>query len=225
MRWEIFSKTRGWRPPPPRLPRWKAFSRRSRNSAPAIPSATTALWWNCFTRTRGRKRRAENRLNRAPLFHHHAVVLTLPAILLRPEEGEANPASHGQRSRGQVERMDAQARVAGVRVDGSLPAVDAPVHQRWIEQHDAQLLVARQRTALVVEPPAKDLPCGLLDQITLHGLRRLVKNLSVAQRTPQLHVLGMSPYQRTSRAGRLAAEKFHVRDIVGIPDLLGEQAT
>src|SRR5260370_16836341 len=118
MRWEIFSKTRAWKPLTPRPPRWRAFSRRSRNSAPAIPSATTALWWNCFTRTRGRKRRAENRLNRAPLFHHHAVVLTLPAILLRPEEGEANPPSHGQRSRGHVERIGAQTRVPGVQAYG-----------------------------------------------------------------------------------------------------------
>src|SRR5580700_1152318 len=119
--------------------------------------------------------------------------------------------------------MDTEAGVASVRIHSSLPAVDAPVHQRWSEQHKAQLFIAGHGAGLVVEPPAENLPYGFLHQVALYGLRRLVENPPVAQGTPQLHILGMSPNQWTSRTRGLAAEKLQRWNIVAVPDLLGEQ--
>ena len=111
---------------------------------------------------------------------------------------------------------------ASVSCDG-LPVVDTPVHAPRRQQHDAQSLVARNAARLVVEPPAEDLPHMFLDQIALHGLRRLIEDLAVANRAAQLDVFRMRPHQRTSRAGGLAAKKFQRRNVGRIPDLFGKQ--
>src|SRR5258706_14715630 len=99
------------------------------------------------------------------------------------------------------------------------------MHQRRSQQYDAQFLVSRDGSGLVVESPSKDLPRWFFDQIALYRLRRLVENLAIAQRAAQLYIFGMCPNQRTGRTGWLTPEKFQVGDVVGIPDLLGKQAT
>ena len=71
----------------------------------------------------------------------------------------------------------------------SLPAVNAPMHQRGIEQNESEFFVAWYGSSLIVEPPAKDLPDGFFDEITLYRLRGLVEYLSVAQGTAQFDVL------------------------------------
>jgi len=98
------------------------------------------------------------------------------------------------------------------------------VHQRGIEQLDAQLLVARKRSGLVINPPARELPRGFLDLVALYRLRRLVEDLSVAQGTAQLDVFGMGPDQRAGGASGFAAEEFKAGQVVVIPDLFRKQA-
>src|SRR5580698_7943179 len=86
------------------------------------------------------------------LLHRDAVVLALPAILLRPIEREHDLAPSGQRGRREIERVDAEAGVARVGVVRTLPAVNTPMHQCGSEQHKAQLLIAGQGAGLVVKP-------------------------------------------------------------------------
>src|SRR5579872_5131348 len=119
--------------------------------------------------------------------------------------------------------MDAEAGVARVSVLRAFPIVDAPMDERRTEENDSQFFVARNGAGFVVESPAKDLTGGFFNQITLSGLRGLVEDPIVPQRTAKLDVLGVRPYERTSGAARLATEEFERGDIVGIPDLLGQQ--
>ena len=98
------------------------------------------------------------------------------------------------------------------------------MHQRGIEQHDAQLFIARQGAALVIEPPAENLPRGFLHQIALYGLRGLIENSAVAQRAAKFDVFGMRPDERASRAGRLAAKQLESGNIGGVPNLFWKRA-
>ena len=114
--------------------------------------------------------------------------------------------SDRQRCRRQIEHVDSESGVARVGVVRGLPAIDAPVHAAGREQNDPQGFVARDAARFVVESPAEDLPDVFIHQIALHRLRRLVEDLAVTNRAPQLDVLGMSPDQRASGAGRLSAK-------------------
>src|ERR1700758_1303371 len=106
-----------------------------------------------------------------------------------------------------------------------IPVVDAPVHATRHEQHNSQSFIARHGARLVVESPAEDLPDVLFLKISLHRLRRLVEDLAVANRTPQLDVLRMCPDQRQSRTGRLSSKQLESRNVSRIPDLLRKQTT
>ena len=92
------------------------------------------------------------------LLYSYAVVGAFPAIFIGPEKGEDGLTSDWQCGRRQVEHVDAEPGVARLRILITLPPVDTPMHNSWLEQHDAEGLVSWNRAALVVKPPPKDLP-------------------------------------------------------------------
>src|SRR6266700_756022 len=104
--------------------------------------------------------------------------------------------------------VDSQARIAGRGVLGRLPAIAAPMDHRRRLHRNAQCFSGRHNSALVVEPPFPETGLAFLYPVALYGLRRLIENLAVPQRTDQLDVLRMRPHQRTSRPRRLAQEKL-----------------
>jgi len=62
------------------------------------------------------------------------------------------------------------------------------------------------------------------DAIALHRLRRGVEHAPVRQGATQLDVLGVSPHERHGRPRRLGEEELPLRDVGGVPDLLGQEA-
>ena len=64
----------------------------------------------------------------------------------------------------------------------------------------------------------------LSTQITLHGLRRLVKDFAVANGAAQLDVFRVRPHQGTGGARGLAAEEFQRGNVGRVPNLFGKQA-
>src|SRR5437588_4753943 len=104
------------------------------------------------------------------------------------------------------------------------PVIDAPVNPRRGEQNDTEGFVARDAARLIVESPAKDLADVFVHQISLHGLRGLVEDLAIADRTPEFDVFRMAPDQGASRAGGFSAEQFKRWNVGAVPDLLGQQA-
>src|SRR4051812_1420209 len=157
------------------------------------------------------------------LLDRDSIVLALPAVLVRPEEREHGLSSDRQRSRGQVEDVRAQTRIASVGVMLRIPFVDTPMHLCRRKEHDAQGFVPGNAACFVIESPAENLSYTFLHQVALHGLWRLIEHLTDANRSAQLDVFGMCPHQRTSRARWLATEEFQGWNIGGIPDLLWEQ--
>src|SRR5579863_2692921 len=121
--------------------------------------------------------------------------------------------------------MSSQSGVARIGIVRGLPIVDAPMHASGRKHHDTKGLIARNTSGLVIESPAKDLPHMLFLQVALHGLRRLIENLSIVNRASQLDVLRVRPHQRTCGSGGLSAKQFEGWNIRGIPNLLGKQAT
>ena len=51
------------------------------------------------------------------------------------------------------------------------------------------------------------------------------KDAALAQRAYQLDVLGMGPDERHRRARRATAKQLAIGDVVGVPHLLGQEAT
>ena len=98
------------------------------------------------------------------------------------------------------------------------------MHSPGSEQNDAQRFVSGDAASFVVESPAEDLADMFIDKISLHGLRRLVEDLVVANRAAKLYVFCVGPDQRAGGAGGLAAEKFERRNVCGVPDLFGKEA-
>lgn len=92
-----------------------------------------------------------------------------------------------------MEYMKVEAGVAGVGILRGLPAIDAPMHASGREEGDAKGLIARYGTDLVVEPPAEMLARVFLNQISLNGLWRLVKDFVVVNRASELDVFRVSP--------------------------------
>src|SRR5579862_1952064 len=132
------------------------------------------------------------------LFHLYAIIFTLPAVLLRPEECEYNFGSRRQRGGWQIQRMDSQACIARVGVMRGVPVIDTPMHERGRKKVQAQRLMARDGAGLVIQSPSEVLPPMLIDHITFHGLRRLIEDFAITNRPPQLDVLRMSPDERAS---------------------------
>src|SRR5258708_15660713 len=105
-----------------------------------------------------------------------------------------------------------------------LPSVAAPMNGCVGLNCNAQSLSRWHAAALVVEAPLPVHRPALLHAVTLHGLRRLIENLAVFERTHQLDVLRMRPHQRARRTGGFAEKKFARGDVGGVPDLFGQEA-
>src|SRR3982751_610604 len=134
------------------------------------------------------------------LLYDDSRIRTLPAILIRPEECKHGLAPRRQGSCRQIEHVNPQPGVPRIGIVRGLPIVDAPANSPWRQQGDAKSFISGHAAGLVVESPAENLADVLFFQVALHGLRRLIENLAVANRTPQLDVLRMRPDQRASRA-------------------------
>src|ERR1700733_9364604 len=92
------------------------------------------------------------------------------------------------------------------------------------EQHNPQRLVAGNAACLVVKPPTEDSAHMLINQITLDGLWRLVKNPVVTNGTAQLYIFRVGPDQWASGTGGLAAKELERGNVGDVPDLFGQEA-
>ena len=97
------------------------------------------------------------------------------------------------------------------------------MHDGGGEGLDAEGCAGRHRAHLVVEAPDDAMRRRLVDEVPLHGLGRPIEHVPVSKGPAQLEVLGMGPHERPGRAGRLPDEQFALRNVGGIPDLLGQQ--
>ena len=160
----------------------------------------------------------------APLtfLDRYAVIRAFPTVLIGPEKCEDHLASNRQRRGGQIEDVDSNPGITRVGIMSGLPVVDTPVHAGRIEKIQAQRLVAGNRAWLVVETPAKMLSPMFFDDVALVGLRGLIEDLAIANRSAQLDVFGVRPDERTSGARGLAAEKFQRWKVGCIPNLFGK---
>src|SRR5579872_3696435 len=92
--------------------------------------------------------------------------------------------------------MDSKACVPCTEIMRGLPAVVTPMHDCRRLSSYAQGFSRGHNAAFIVESPLPVNCFALFDTITLHRLRRLVKNLAIFQRAHQLDVLRMCPHQR-----------------------------
>src|SRR5215472_820925 len=159
------------------------------------------------------------------LFDANGEVRAFPALSLRPEESENHFAAGWESVRWQVREMNAEPTGYGFYIVRSAPAIVAPMHHGGSEESKPQHLALGNTAAFVVETPAPVDGSALLDLVTLYRVWALIKNLAVLQRAHQFDVLRMRPHQRARRASGLAEEKFPIRDISAIPDLLRQQTT
>src|SRR5579872_661193 len=92
--------------------------------------------------------------------------------------------------------MDSKACVPCTEIMRGLPAVVTPMHDCRRLSSYAQGFSRGHNAAFVVESPLPVSCFTLFDPIAFDGLRWLVKDFAIFQRTQQLDVLRMCPHQR-----------------------------
>jgi len=97
------------------------------------------------------------------------------------------------------------------------------MHQRLGRELEAQDLAGGQRRQWVVEAPDRVRRADLLDEIAAGGGLGHVEDPPVGERAQQLDVLRMGPDERHRRPRGAAAEELELRQILGIPHLLGDE--
>src|SRR5262249_8415792 len=130
-------------------------------------------------------------------LNRHAEVGALVPIYLWPVKREDDAVAGIKRARIEVGDVGTSSRVSGRGSLCGLPAVAAPMHRGGGHDRDPQGFAFRDNVAFVVEAPLAINGCPLLDAISLYGLRWLIENLSILQRSHELDVLRVRPYQRT----------------------------
>src|SRR5438477_10120200 len=98
------------------------------------------------------------------------------------------------------------------------------MHHRGAERLHPQGAASAHDACLVGRGPDRVTRLDLLTHVTLVRLIRHVEDHAVVQRAHQLYILGMRPHEWHRAASRTAIEKFALRHVIAIPDLLGEHA-
>src|SRR5579864_62698 len=98
------------------------------------------------------------------------------------------------------------------------------MHHCRSQQGYSKHFAAGNGPAFIVESPAPVNRLAAFLYIALYRLWSLIEDLAVFQRTHELDVLGVRPDQGTSGSRGLAEEKFALRNIGIVPDLLRLQS-
>src|SRR5215472_6105018 len=125
-------------------------------------------------------------------------------------------------ARGQRGAVQAQAGVC--RLGLAVVSAGSPAQMRGHRQIDPEILTRREPAAPLLWRPDLEARGAALVQIALLGLRNAVPDGAFVQRAQKLDVLGVGPGERHAGAGWVSVEEITLGNVLGVPDLLGNQA-